>query len=163
MKKINMNLTLNKINSLSGEFGNSLGSFTDGVFAQFSRQDQFDGALNFPTAQSVFLVISDEFGGLNGDSVETVVDEGVHDSHGFLGNSGFRVHLLQHLVNVDSIRFNTSFASFLLVSLFGDDFGGHFGLRGGFFGWHFELLLLAQPKLFISKIWKNLEFAILIG
>lgn len=136
-----MNLTLNKINSLSSEFGNSLGSFTDGVFAQFSRQNQLDSALNFSAAQSVFLVISDQLACFNSDSVETIIDEGIHDSHGFLGYSGLRVHLFQHLVDVHSIRFDTSFASFLLVSLFSDDFRGNFGLRGGFFGWHFELLL----------------------
>ncbi len=111
------------------------------MFAQFSWEDQFDGALYFPAAQSVFLVISDQLAGFDGDPVETVVDERVHDSHGFLGDSGFGVNLFQDLVDVHSIRFNSSFASFLLVGLFGDNFRGNFGLRGGFFGWHFELLL----------------------
>jgi hypothetical protein len=124
------------------------------VLAQFSWENQFDSALHLPTAESVFLVVSDQLAGFHCDPVETVVDERVHDAHRFLGDSGFGVHLLQDFVDVDAVGLNTSFASFFLVRLFGDDFGGDFGLRGGLFGWHFKLLLLAMGKIIYFK---NLE------
>ena len=42
---------------------------------------------------------------LSSNSLEEVVDEGVHDGHGLGGHSGVGVHLLQHLVDVDGVGF----------------------------------------------------------
>lgn len=36
---------------------------------------------------------------------KTYVDEGVHDGHGLGGDTGIRVHLFQHLVDVDFVSF----------------------------------------------------------
>ena len=44
-------------------------------------------------------------GGFGGDALEDVVDERVHNAHGFAGDTSVRVNLLQHLVDVDSIAF----------------------------------------------------------
>ena len=52
-----------------------------------------------------------------GDALEDVVHERVHDTHGFAGDTGVRVHLLQHLVDVDSIAF-LSFSLSLLLSVY---------------------------------------------
>ena len=52
----------------------------------------------------------------SGDALEDVVHERVHDTHGFAGDAGVRVHLLQHLVDVDSIAF-LSFPLSLLLSV----------------------------------------------
>jgi hypothetical protein len=54
------------------------------MFAQLSWKNQLNGTLDFPAAQGVFLVVSDQFAGLHCDAVETVVDEGVHNAHRFL-------------------------------------------------------------------------------
>ena len=51
-----------------------------------------------------------------GDALKDVVDERVHDAHGFAGDTSVRVNLLQHLVDVDSIAF-LSFSPSLLLSI----------------------------------------------
>ena len=129
---------------MSREFGDGLGSFGDSVLGQFTGEDEFDGSLDFAGAHGVSLVVSDEAGSFGGESVERVRHERVHDGHGLLGDSGFRVHLLQHLVDVDAEGFDSLFGSLLLDSL--DVLGG----RGGFLGWHFELLLTFGAATYIG-------------
>ena len=72
-----------------------------------------------------------------GDSLEDIVDEGVHDEHGFLGDSSFWVHLLQHSVDVDGEGFGS-----LLMSLGGDGdlLALGWGVSSGFDCWHFIYL-----------------------
>ena len=53
------------------------------------------------------LVVSDELGGLGGDLLEDIVDEGVHDAHGLLGDAGLGVHLLEDAVDVDGEGFDS--------------------------------------------------------
>jgi hypothetical protein len=118
---------------MAWEFSDGFSSFRNGVFGQFSWEDQFHSWLDFSGAKSVFFVVSNQLGGLLGNSVEGVVDEWVHDGHGFLGDSGFRVNLFQNFVDVDSEGFDSLFVSFVSF----DFFGGGFGDGGGFFGWHF--------------------------
>ena len=55
-------------------------------------------------------------GSFGGDALEDVVDERVHDAHGFAGDTSVWVNLLQHFVNVDSIAFLSLSPSFLLSS-----------------------------------------------
>ena len=55
-------------------------------------------------------------GSFGGDTLEDVVDERVHDAHGFAGDTSVRMNLLQHLVDVDSIAF-LSLSPSLLLSL----------------------------------------------
>ena len=120
---------------MSWEFGDCLGSFSDGVFGKFSGEYQFNGRLDFTGAEGVFLVVSDQLGGFQGNSVEGVVNERVHDGHGLLGDSGFGVNLFEYFVDVDSEGFNSSSVSFVDF-LLGDGFGD----GGGFFGWHFIVI-----------------------
>ena len=54
-------------------------------------------------------------GSFGGDTLEDVVDERVHDAHGFAGDTSVRVNLLQHLVDVDSIAFLSLSPSLLLA------------------------------------------------
>ena len=81
---------------------------------QLSGEDELDSRLDFPGGEGSSLVESDEFGSLGGDSVEGVVDEGVHDVHGFLGNSNVGVNLLEDFVDVDGEGLNSSSSSFLV-------------------------------------------------
>ena len=53
-------------------------------------------------------------GSFGGDALEDVVDERVHDAHGFAGDTSVRVNLLQHLVDVDSVAFLSLSPSLLL-------------------------------------------------
>ena len=83
---------------------------------QLSGEDELDGRLDFPGRESSSLVETDELGSLSGDSVEGVVDEGVHDVHGLLGDSDIGVHLLEDLVDVDREGLNSSSSGFSVDS-----------------------------------------------
>jgi len=68
--------------------------------------------------------------GLVGDSLEDVIDKGVHDAHGLARDTSVWVDLLQDLVDVDGIGFLPSLSTLFLVCAFGDSFLG--SLRWGF-------------------------------
>ena len=53
------------------------------------------------------LGVSDESGRFTGDSFEDIVDEGVHDAHGLLGDAGLGVNLLEDTVDVDGEGFDS--------------------------------------------------------
>ena len=111
--------------SLLNILGDGLGSFRDGVSGEFSGEDELDSRLDFPGGESSSLVESDELGAFGGDSVEGVVDEGVHDVHGLLGDTDVGVDLLEDLVDIDGEGFNSSSSGFL-VSFGSGFFLSHF-------------------------------------
>jgi len=78
----------------------------------------------------VLLVVSDQLRGFKGDLLEDVVDEGVHDAHGLLGDSSFWVYLLEYSVDVD----REGLCSLLVVSSFLVDLFGSLGWGS----WHFK-------------------------
>ena len=49
----------------------------------------------------MLFVVSDELGRFGGDLLEDVIDEGVHDAHGSLGDSSLWVNLFEDSVDVD--------------------------------------------------------------
>jgi hypothetical protein len=112
--------------------GDGLGSLRDGVSGELSGEDELDGRLDFPGGKSSPLVEADELGSLGGNAVEGVVDEGVHDVHGLLGNSDVGVHLFEDLVDVDGEGLNSS-SSGLAVS------GGLSGLGLSWFLSHLSI------------------------
>jgi len=85
------------------------------VSGQLSGEDELDSGLDLAGREGSSLVESDELGSFSGDSVEGVMDEGVHDVHGLLGDTDVGVNLLEDLVDVDGEGFNSS-SSGLLVS-----------------------------------------------
>jgi len=89
----------------AGVLGDGLGAFTDGVLGQFTGQQESDGGLDFPAGNGRTLVVVRKTTGLGGDALEQIVDETVHDAHGLGRNTGVGMHLLQHFVNVDGVRF----------------------------------------------------------
>ena len=117
--------------------GDSLSTLGYGVLGKLSWQEETDGGLNLPGSQSGASVVVCEAACLGGNALEDVVHEGVHDAHGLGGDTSIGVNLLQHLVDVDGIRF-LPFAVFLLVSL-GDvllGLSGLFGSLSRYFGGH---------------------------
>ena len=98
----------------AGVFGHSLGSFTNCVFGQFTGQKQPNGGLDLAGADGRLLVVVGKAGSFGGDALEDVVNKGVHDAHGFAGDTSVRMNLLQHLVYVDSIAFLSLSPSLLL-------------------------------------------------
>ena len=103
------------VNNLrGGELGDRLGTFGDGVLGELTRQDEADRGLDFAGGDRRLLVVSRELGGFGGDLFEDVVDEGVHDGHRLGGDTGVRVDLLEHLVDVDLVGFSLGLAATLL-------------------------------------------------
>ena len=90
--------------SLGGsELGNGLGALGDGVLGELAGEDEADGGLDLPGGDGGLLVVAGELGGLGGELLEDVVDEGVHDGHGLGGDADIGVDLLEHLEDVDFI------------------------------------------------------------
>ena len=88
-----------------GVLGDGLGSFTDGVLGQLTRQQETDGGLDLPGGDGASLVVVGKTAGLGRDALEDVVHEGVHDGHSLGRDSSVGVDLLQHLVDVDAVAF----------------------------------------------------------
>ena len=102
------------------------------MLGKLSWEEEPDSSLDFTRGDGGPLVVVSQTGSFSGDSLENVVDERVHDGHGLGGNSGIGVDLLEHLVDVDGVRFTPLLPS-LFVSL-GDGFLGLAGLFGGLAG-----------------------------
>ena len=95
--------------------GDGLGSFRDGVLSQLSGKEKSDSRLNLPRGDGRPLVVVSETGSFGSDPFEDIVNEGVHDAHGLGRDTGVRVDLLQHLVDVDGVRFLSLLLLFLVA------------------------------------------------
>ena len=113
----------------AGVLGDGLGSLRDGVLGKLTWQKEPDSSLDFPGGDGGPLVVVGELAGLGGNTLEQVVDEGVHDAHGLGRDTGIGVHLLEDLVDVDGIGFLPFLVPLLLVSL-GNGLGGLTGSLG---------------------------------
>jgi hypothetical protein len=119
------------------ELGDGLGSLGNGVLGKLTRKHEANGGLDFSGRKGRLLVVGGELSGLSGDALEDIVDEGVHDGHSLLGDTCVGVDLLEDLVDVGGVRFD----SLLLFLSSGSgllDRGGSLlgGLLGGCLG-HF--------------------------
>ena len=131
----------------AGVLSNSLSSLAHGVFCQFTGKQQTHGSLNFSAGDGGTAVVVCQTGSFGSDSLENVIDKGVHDAHGLAGNTCVRVYLLQHLVNVDAVALLSPPPALLVPS------AGGFGLAGRFFGsfcawlgWHIQSLRVSDGK-----------------
>ena len=104
-----------------GELGHGLGALGHGVLGELAREHEADGRLDLAGRERRLLGEAAQLGGLEGDALEDVVDERVHDRHALLGDARVRVHLLEHAVDVRRVRLR---ARLLLL--------GAAGLLGGF-------------------------------
>ena len=103
------------------ELGDGLGALGHGVLGELAREHEADGRLDLAGRERRLLGEAAQLGGLEGDALEDVVDERVHDRHALLGDARVRVHLLEHAVDVRRVRLR---ARLLLL--------GAAGLLGGF-------------------------------
>ena len=99
------------------------------MLGQFTGEEKPDSSLDFPGGDGGSLVVVGKTGGLGGDALEDVVDEGVHDGHSLGADASVWVDLLEDLVDVDGVTFLPP-ALLLLISL-GDRLLGLSGLFGG--------------------------------
>lgn len=67
----------------------------------------------------MFLVVVSQAGGLGGDALKDVVDERVHDTHGFGRDTSVRMNLLQYFVDVDGVALLASLSSLLALTALG--------------------------------------------
>jgi len=88
----------------AGVLGDSLGSLRHGVLGQLSGQKQTNSSLDLSAGDGGAAVVVSQTGSLSSNALEDVVDKAVHDGHGLAGDTSVRVHLLQHLVDVDGVR-----------------------------------------------------------
>ena len=85
----------------------------------------------------MLLVVVREAGGFRRYSLENVVDKGVHDAHGFGGDTSVGMDLLQDLVDVDRVALLAGLLSLLgLSALSRLECGFLFPLLGSDFSWH---------------------------
>jgi len=129
--------------SSGGVLGDSLGALRDGVLGEFAGEEEADGGLDLSGGKGVLLVVSDELGGLEGDLLEDVVDEAVHDLHRSLGDASLGVDLLEDSVDVDGegLSSASSVGSSSLLdnsSLNNLSGGGALSGAGGLLGSHFD-------------------------
>ncbi|CAH0371985.1 unnamed protein product, partial [Pelagomonas calceolata] len=122
------------------ELGDGLGALGDGVLGELAREHEADGRLDFAGRERRLLGEAAQLGGLEGDALEDVVDERVHDRHALLGDARVRVHLLEHAVDVRRVRLR---ARLLLLGAAGL-LGGFRRLLGGGLG-HFVVGVVSFP------------------
>ena len=97
--------------------GDSLCSLRDSVLGKLSWEEEPDSSLDFTRGDGGPLVVVSKTGSLSSNSLKEIIDKRVHDAHGLGGDTSVRVDLLQHLVDVDGIRFLPSPLFLLLITL----------------------------------------------
>jgi len=121
----------------AGVLGHGLGSLGHSVLGQFTGEEQADCGLDLPGGDGGTLVVVSQAGSLSSDTLEDVIHERVHDRHGLGADTGVRVHLLQHFVDVDGVRLPPPPFALLVTGTLGLCLGG--GLLGSlacWFRWH---------------------------
>ena len=73
------------------------------MLSKLSRKNQSYSRLDLSRRKSSLGVVLAQFACLGGDALEQVVQEGVHDRHGLLGDARVWMDLLQHFVDVDGV------------------------------------------------------------
>jgi hypothetical protein len=134
------------------ELGDSLGSLTDSVLGELTRKHETNGRLDFTRREGGLLVVCGKLASLSGDTLEDVVDEGVHDGHALLADAGVGVDLLEDLVDVGRVGFDALLET-LLLAVGGLGCLGSFGrcLLGGCLGhgWRWGVEDFQRMKLII--------------
>jgi len=118
----------------SRELRDALGTLRDGVLGQFTRQDETDSGLDLAGRDRRLLGVLSQTRGLLSDALKDIINERVEDGHGLVRNTGIRVDLLQHLVDVRGVGLLAGLLALLLVGVSGS-FGGSLLASGrGLFG-----------------------------
>ena len=100
----------------AGVLGHCLGPLADCVLGQLAGKVQPHSSLDFTAGDGVLLVVVGQAGGFGGNALKDIIHEGVHDTHGFGGDAGIRVNLLEHLVDVDGVALLAALSPLLGVT-----------------------------------------------
>lgn len=87
------------------------------MLGELTGQQEPHGGLHLPGGDGRPLVVVRQTGSLGGDALEYVVHERVHDGHRLRGDTGVRVDLLEHLVDVDGVALLALMLLLLFVGL----------------------------------------------
>ena len=87
----------------AGVFGDGLGTLGNGVLGELPGKEKPHSGLDLSGGDGGPLVVVGKARGLSSESLEDVVNEGVHDGHSLGGNASVGVNLLEHLVDVDGV------------------------------------------------------------
>ena len=125
------------------------------MLGQLSGQEQTNGGLDLSAGDGGPAVVVGKTAGLGSDALEDVVDKRVHDAHGFAGDTSVRVHLFQHLVDVDGVALPPPPLPLLLPGTGGLGLGG--GLLGSFacgsfLWWHVFNVLVTERMIMRSTV-----------
>ena len=101
----------------AGVLGYRLGTFADGMLGEFTRKQESDSRLDLSRRNCRPLVVMSKARGFGGDTLKDVINQTVHDTHRLAGDTGVRVDLLQHLVNIDAVRLLPPLLTTLLIAL----------------------------------------------
>ena len=119
------------------------------MFGQFTGQNKSDSTLDLARADGGLLAVLCQARGFGGDALKHVVDERVHDSHGFAGHSSVGVNLFQHFVDEPCISFFSLHLGFSLVTR-------STGCRLCHFNGFLRALLSSTSRHSVSDIFLNL-------
>lgn len=89
------------------------------MLSEVTGEDELNSRLDVVGADCVLLLVSVELGSIEGDSLEKVANERVHDVHSSLGDADVSVDVLQDSVDVDGVAVELLLSE-LLVSRLGD-------------------------------------------
>jgi hypothetical protein len=103
------------------------------VLGKFTREDETNSGLDLARRDGGTLVVSSQLGGFSGDTLKDIVNEGVQDGHGLVGDTSIGVNLLQNLVDVRGVGLATNglsllsgIGSGLLVISLGGEISSHY-------------------------------------
>ena len=87
----------------TGEFGDCLCPFRNSMLGKFTWKDKTHSCLYLPACDGGLLIVSCKSSSFLGKLLKYIVDEGIHDTHGLGRDTCVRVHLLEHLEDVDLV------------------------------------------------------------
>jgi len=122
-------------------FGHGFGTLRYSVFCQFSWKNQPYSSLHLTASYCGSLVVVSKSWCFTCNSFEDIIDEAVHDAHSFARHTSVGVHLLQHLVDVDTIAFFSFPLLFLITSASCFSLSCFLGTFGANFGRHIDVLV----------------------
>lgn len=105
-----------------GEHGHGAGGLVHHFTADLPGQQEAHGPLDVPGGDGRAVGLAGQAAGLAGDAIQHVMDEGVHDARGLLGQGEVLVKRLQHPGEIGGKAATTagsSVAPWLLLSLLG--------------------------------------------